>query len=177
MRHLRIDDIQKSEDYEGKNNLRKGICLPSRAALTFPKFESVGLVKTPTTVLAQLCKASKTACEMRASRWDRFVTLAGPTRISVFIMPDNSSNGALEKLMHFPPWPTTPQCPALTTSCNALTATSLHHHKTNQGPDIHAFFAPGKTQSYGWERLRNAAIFPGIIPPSPTWPSSSEPLT
>ena len=98
LRHLGIGDIQ-IRDYEGKDNLRRYL-LSFTGLNDFVHVRSVAIVRdaddnAPSAL--QSVQDSLRNAELSVPRG--FTTPSdGPPRISVFIMPDNHSAGALEQL-------------------------------------------------------------------------------
>ena len=98
LRYLEIDAIQV-RDYEGKDNLRRYL-RAFTGLVGFPQVQSIAIVRdADDNALSALQSVQDSLRNTGLAAPNRFMTpTAGPPRISAFIMPDNSSSGALEKL-------------------------------------------------------------------------------
>ena len=98
LRHLGIDDVQ-IRDYEGKDNLRRYL-LSFTGLNDFVQVESVAIVRDADDGAQSALQSVQDSLRNAglAVPKDYVTSAAGPPRTSVFIMPDNGSNGALEQL-------------------------------------------------------------------------------
>ncbi len=98
LRRLQAGDIQV-RDYEGKDNLRSYL-LALTGLVDFPQVQSIGIVRDADESARSAMQSVQN--NLRNSGLpvpSRSMTPEdGPPKISVFIMPDNASSGALEKL-------------------------------------------------------------------------------
>ena len=98
LRYLEIHDTQV-RDYEGKDNLLRYL-RAFTGLVGFPQVESIGIVRdaddSAQSALQSVLGSLRYAGLPEPA--DFALPAAGPPRVSIFIMPDNSGNGALEKL-------------------------------------------------------------------------------
>ena len=99
LRYLEIDDVIQVRNYEGKDSLRRYL-RAFTGLVDFPQVQSIGIVRDADDSARSAMQSVQGSLQNAGLAVpNQFITPAdGPPRVSIFIMPDNSSNGALEHL-------------------------------------------------------------------------------